>query len=270
MVMSPNFAEVPAAAWANPPAGFVPVKVARPDRARRIPADFDPEVEESRRPFRIVQPGALIVGFERHRRLTSPLPRGLRLEAWRVGEALSCGPLATIGLAAGELHDVPREAGLLGRGVDRMPTLYAVRGGMGGIPPEGESPLSYCNNKTVVEGPELWAVIEELLAGEFAPADLDVFANSPLVGSVVLPAAALEIVEAGQASMSPRQLEALMRSLAGKLRGFSKTDLSSPFLLALFRDATTDAVSRAKPSELPELLARLLPKDAATAAGGAE
>lgn len=264
----PTLQELSPAAWAPAPAGFTPVKVAPPDRAGRIPGDFEPKIEESRRPFKLVRPGVLVAGYEVYRRLTAPLPPGLRLDAWRVNEALAAGVSAAVGLVAAEKHDVPREPGLLNRGFDRVPTLYAVRGGMTGLPTEGETPLCYCNHKTPIEGPELWAVVDELLAGEFAPADLDVFASSPKVGTVVLAACALEIVEAGQAAMSPRQLDALMRSLAGKLKGWSKTDTTSPFALALFIDAVTAAVSLAKPSELPQLVAKLLPRDPAATAGG--
>jgi hypothetical protein len=274
MVMRPStLAEIPASAWAPPPAGFKVVLMTRPDRAGRIAGDFEAEIEESRRPFRIASPGALVIGFEKYRRFTAPLPPGLRLEGWRVSEALTANPSATVGLVAGDLRDVPKESGLLNRGFDRVPSLYCVgsdagHGGMASLPPEGQAVgLGSFNRRDLVEGSELWAVIEELLAAGFTPEDLDLFSSSPKVTSVALPACALEIVTKAHKAMRPRETEDLMRSLAGKLKRWAKTDLTSPFAVALFDEAVTNAVAGAKPSELPALVGRLLPTASAEAAG---
>ena len=161
MVMRPStLAEIPGSAWAPPPAGFKVVLMTRPDRAGRIAGDFEAEIEESRRPFRIASPGALVIGFEKYRRFTAPLPPGLRLEGWRVSEALSVNPSATVGLVAGDLRDIPKEPGLLNRGFDRVPSLYCVgsdagHGGMASLPPEGQAVgLASFNRRDLVEGPE--------------------------------------------------------------------------------------------------------------------
>lgn len=263
--------EIPASAWAPPPAGFTLMTTGRPERPGRIEGDFEAAVEEWRRPLKIVEPGALILGFENYRRFAAPLPAGLRLEGWKVTEALNSFPSATIGLVAGEPRRIPSGPGLLAQNFDSWPSLYKVWGRIDGRPPEG---VPWALNafrsrgKLLDDTKALWSLLEELLAGEFAPADLDVFASSPLVGSVALAACALEVVTASQSAMSARQLEAIMKATAGRLKGWAKTDVTSPFALALFADAVTDAIGRAKPSELPELVARLVPREPAAIAGG--
>ncbi len=272
-MLQPTLKEIPASAWAPPPAGFELVKTGRPERPGRIQGDFEAAIEEWRRPFRIVEPGALILGFENYRRFAEPLPAGLRLEGWRVAEALSDLPSATIGLLAGEPRQIPSGPGLLAQFFDSIPSLYKVWGRIDGRPPVG---VPWCLNAFRSHGEllddswTLWSFLEELLAAGFAPEDLDVFSSSPKVGTVTIAGVALQVVTEGQAAMGPRELEAFMRSLAGKIRGWSKTDTTSPFAIQLFADAVTGAIAHAKPSELPELVARLLPRDPVAAAGGAE
>jgi len=106
----------------------------------------------------------------------------------------------------------------------------------------------------------------ELLENGFTPEDLDTFASSVRVG-VTLQATAIEVVQAAHAAMPPRALEALMGSLAGRLRGWAKQDVTSPFALRFFCEGVHTALSTAKPSALPALCRRLMSVPAAAASG---
>lgn len=268
-MLSPNLAEPGPETWASFPAAFEIVLDGVAVDHRRIKADFEPLISTGRKRFRIVRPGALLAGYEERRRFSEPIPRGLRLEQWRVTEILSPTWRCVAGLVAGEPVHVPLEPGLGGRGTVALPQLFDIGGGLTGLPEASESPLPFVNAKRALsERGALWAVVEHLLASGFTVENLDVFASDHARVLRALHVEALELVQTAHAAFAPRVLDSLMRSLAGRLKGFSKVDASSPFVVQLFGEAVSEAVTQAAASELPALLARLIPSEAASAAGG--
>jgi hypothetical protein len=243
----PPHVEVPSCAWAPPPPGFGdPVPVANFPRAE---ATYDPEVLEYSRPFRITRAGILALGVERYRRLAAPAPAGVKIEPDWVAKSLTRSATVTLGLVA------------------RAPSLHRVAGEMSlGFLSGGPEPdlARFLPHGVAVEGEPLWATVTELFAAGFKPEDLDTFAAAEGVAAT-LRLAALAVVKRRHEAASPRAMTALMASLAGKLKGWSKADLASPFAAQLFGEAVEAAFAMAKPSELWTLLSRLAPQDSAAA-----